>query len=113
MHGAIFKMDNKQKPIVSHMELCSMLRASLDRGGVWERMDPWICMAKSLPCSPETIRTLLISYTPIQNGFGVKNKRIIPLKSLALLPPCCISKLCLLEFSRQHSICFQVGATSV
>ena len=93
MHGAIFKIDNKQKPIVSHMELCSMLRASLDRGGVWGRMDPWIRMANSLPCSPEAIRTLLISYTPIQNGFGVKNKnkRIIPLKSLALLPPCCIS----------------------
>ena len=26
-----------------------------------------ICMAESLPCSPETITTLLISYTPIQH----------------------------------------------
>ena len=25
------------------------------------------CMAESLHCSPETITTLLISYTPIQN----------------------------------------------
>ena len=35
--------------------------------GVWGRMDTCICMAKSLCCSPETITTLLISYTPIQN----------------------------------------------
>ena len=31
-----------------------------------------ICMAESLRYSPETIKTLLISYTPIQNVFGVK-----------------------------------------
>ena len=30
VHTAIFKMDNQQGPIVSHMELCSMLCASLD-----------------------------------------------------------------------------------
>ena len=30
-------------------------------------MDTWICVAESLHCSPETIPTLLISYTPIQN----------------------------------------------
>ena len=29
-------------------------------------MDPCICMVESLPCSPETITTLLISCTPIQ-----------------------------------------------
>ena len=34
---------------------------------IWERMDTWICVAESLHCSPETIPTLLISYTPIQN----------------------------------------------
>ena len=27
----------------------------------------YICMTESLPCSPETITTLLISCTPIQN----------------------------------------------
>ena len=30
-------------------------------------MDTCICMAESLHCSPETITTLLIGYTPIQN----------------------------------------------
>jgi len=35
--------------------------------GVWGEMDTYICMAESLCCSPETITTLLIDYTPIQN----------------------------------------------
>ena len=30
-------------------------------------MDVCICMAESLHCPPETITTLLIGYTPIQN----------------------------------------------
>ena len=44
-----------------------MLCASLDGRGVWERMDTCMCRAESLHCSPETITTLLIGYTPIQN----------------------------------------------
>ena len=43
-----------------------MLRGSLNGRGPWGRMDTCICMAESLPCSPETITTLLISYTPIK-----------------------------------------------
>ena len=35
-------------------------------------MDTYIGMAEALLCSPETITTLLIGYTPIQNGFGIK-----------------------------------------
>ena len=35
------------------------------------RMDTSICMAESLRSSPETIRTWLISYIPIQNVLGV------------------------------------------
>ena len=35
VHTAIFKMDNQQRPIVQHMELYSMLYASLDRRGGW------------------------------------------------------------------------------
>ena len=35
--------------------------------GVWGRMDTYTCMAESLHCSPQTITTLLIGYTPIQN----------------------------------------------
>ena len=54
-----------------------MLCASLDMRGIWGTMDTCICMAESPPCSPETITTLLISYTPIQNVFGVKKKKKI------------------------------------
>ena len=60
-------MDNQQGPPVQPMELCSVLRGSLDRRGFGGRMDTCIRMAQSLHCSPKTIRTLLISYTPIQN----------------------------------------------
>ena len=49
------------------MELSLMLCGSLDGRGVGETMDPCICMAESLCCSPETITTLLIGYTPKQN----------------------------------------------
>ena len=48
-------------------ELCSMLCGSLDRRGVWERMDTRICIAESLHCLSETISTLLIGYISIQN----------------------------------------------
>ena len=54
------------------MEFCSMLCASLNARGVWGRMDTCICMAEFLHCSLETITTLLIGYTQIQNVFGVK-----------------------------------------
>ena len=35
--------------------------------GIWRRMDTCVCMAESLCCYPETIITLLIGYTLIQN----------------------------------------------
>ena len=44
-----------------------MLCGSLYRREVWEGMDTCVCMAEFLRCSPETITTLLISYTPLQN----------------------------------------------
>ena len=53
------------------MELCSMLCDNLDERGVWGRMDTCICMAESLHCSSETITTLLISCTAIQNIYGI------------------------------------------
>ena len=55
------------KPTVEHIELCSMFCGSLDGRGVWQRMDTCACMTESLLLSPETITTLLIGYTPIQN----------------------------------------------
>ena len=54
------------------MELDSMLYTSLDERRVWVKMDSCICMGESLHCSPETVTTLLIGYSPIQNVFGVK-----------------------------------------
>ena len=58
------------------MELYSMLSASLDGSGVWERTDTCICMAEFLRCSAETTTTLFISYTPIQRkNFKVWKKK--------------------------------------
>ena len=57
VHTTMFKMDNQQGPTAQHRELCWMSCASLDASGVWERMVTCICMAESLPCSPETITT--------------------------------------------------------
>ena len=37
-------------------------------------MDTCICMAEFLCCSPKTITTLLIGYTPIQNQKLFKNE---------------------------------------
>ena len=64
-HIAVFNMENQQGPTAQHRELCSVLCGSLDGRGVWGRMDTCICMAESLWCSPETIPTMLIGYTPI------------------------------------------------
>ena len=65
VYTAIFKMDYQQGPPVQFTELYSMLCGSLDGKGVWGRMYTCKCMAESLCCPPETIATLLISYTPI------------------------------------------------
>ena len=60
-------MDHQQGPTGQHRELCSVLCGSLKGKGVGERKDTCICVAESLCCLPETITTLLISYTPTQN----------------------------------------------
>jgi len=65
VHTAIFKMGNQQGPIVQHKELCSTLCGSLDGRWALGRMDSCVCTAESLHCSPESITTLLISYTPV------------------------------------------------
>ena len=57
----------KKNKMMCLMELCSMLCGRLDGRRVWGRMDTCTCMAESLCCSPETITTLLIGCTPIQN----------------------------------------------
>ena len=40
---------------------------SLDGRRIWGRMDTCMSMAESLSCPLETVTTLLISYTPVQN----------------------------------------------
>ena len=67
VHTATLQVDNQQEPTAQHMELCSMLRGSLDGRRVWGKMHTCICMAESLHSSLVTITTLLISYTSIQN----------------------------------------------
>ena len=57
-----------------------MLYGSLGGRGLWGRMDPCICVAESLHCSPGTITTLLIGYIPIQNK-KLKRKKILTNKS--------------------------------
>ena len=44
-----------------------MLCGSLDGKGVCGRMDTCLCVVESLHCRLETVTTLLISYTLIQN----------------------------------------------
>ena len=56
---------HQQGSIVQHMKFCPMLCGRLDGRGAWRKGDICICMAISLCCTPETITTLLISYTPI------------------------------------------------
>ena len=56
------------------MELCSGLRGSLDGRGVWGTMDMCIITAESLDYSPQTITTLLIGYTSVQNKKLKKRK---------------------------------------
>jgi len=44
-----------------------MLSGILEGREVWGRMDTCLGMAESLCCPLETVTTLLIDYTPIQN----------------------------------------------
>ena len=71
-------MENQQGPTVEHVELCSILCGSLDGRRIWGKMDTClnICMAESLCYPPETLKTLLIGYTPKQNKKFIKKKWI-------------------------------------
>ena len=66
-----------------------MLCGSLDGRGVWEGMDTCISMAEFLCCVPESIKTLLIGYTPIQNKkFNIKKKCIKAMILIVLAQLC-------------------------
>ena len=65
MHTAVFKMDNQQGLLYStgnSAECYVAARMEKEFGG---RMDTCICMAESFCSLPETITTLLLSYTSI------------------------------------------------
>ena len=53
-----------------------------DGRGVGGRMDTCICMPKSRCCPPETITTLLVGYTQVQNKKWGEKKTV--LKALLL-----------------------------
>ena len=59
------------------MELASILHGILDGRGIWRRRDTCTCMAESLRCSPETITTLFISYTSVQNKKFYQTKNLL------------------------------------
>ena len=61
------------------MEPCSMLCGNLNGSGVMGKMDTYVCMAESLHSSPETIITLLIRHTRIQNKIFLKLIKYITL----------------------------------
>jgi len=66
VHKAIFKMDNHQGPYYIAQYLCSISCGSLVGRGVLGRMDTCVYMLESL-CNSETITSLLIGCTSIQN----------------------------------------------
>ena len=59
------------------MELCSTFCARLDGRGVWGRMDICIYVAESLCYSPETTKTWLNGYTPVQNKNSKLKKKVV------------------------------------
>ena len=72
VHTAIFKMDSKQRPTVQLMELAQCYLAAW-MGREFGRRGTCTRIAECLPCSPETITTLFISYNPTQHK-KFKNK---------------------------------------
>ena len=74
----MFKVDNQQGPCMQHMELCSMLRGSLDGrsvGGKWIYIYIWLSsFAVHLKLSSHC---LLTGYTPLQIKSLITSKHMI------------------------------------
>ena len=91
------------------MELCSMFHGRLGGRSVWGRMVTYICMAESFGCSPETITTLFMGYTPIQNrNFKKQTKMITFLFCVFLCIICVKSIINLLQYIAYSQLC-QLG----
>jgi len=58
---------NKDLFCIAHGTLPNVMCQPGREKGMGENGYTYICMVESLHCSPEITRTLLISYTPIQN----------------------------------------------
>ena len=76
-HTAVFKVGNQQGPPVQQGTLLNVLWQP-GWEGLWGRvdLDTCICTAESFSSTPETLTTLLISYTPIQNK-KLKKKMLV------------------------------------
>ena len=61
---------------VQHRQFFSKLCGRLDVSRVWRRRDTCMWMAESLCCPLETITTLLLGYTSIQNKKLKKKKKL-------------------------------------
>ena len=59
------RITNKELSSTGSSAQCHV--AGLDGRGIGGRMDTCICVTESLHCPPETITTLSVGYTPIQN----------------------------------------------
>ena len=71
---------DRPRTFVEHMELCSMMRGSLDGRGVQGRTDIFVCVAESFHRSSETITTLLIGYPQYKRN--TREKKRVKLVSL-------------------------------
>ena len=62
------KWITNKDPLAQGSRLNAMWQPGWEGMGVWGRMDTCICIAESFCCLPETMTTLLIVYTQIQNA---------------------------------------------
>ena len=84
MDTQLYSKCRTKKDLLQHREPCSGLCGSLDGRGVWGRMGTCVWMAESLHSSPETVTTLFISCTPIENKKVRKERRLSELTALYL-----------------------------
>ena len=70
-------MDNQQGPLSSTGNSTQCYVAAWMGGAFGGRMHSGICVAESLCCPPETITTLSIGCTPIQNKYNFKIKKVL------------------------------------
>ena len=73
MYIQLYRVITNRNYCIVHGALINVMCQPGLKGGL---RDTCMYMAESFHCSSETITTLLIGYTPIQNVFGAKNIKI-------------------------------------